>query len=57
MASDELAARARGYFEAMEDVMSYLNSLDTEGMTIAKLRGRICSFCTEARPKGYVHGK
>ncbi len=40
-----------GYYTAMEDVLKFLNSLDTSEMTVKQVRSKISSFCIEARPK------
>ena len=41
-----------GYCEAMEDIMSFMNSFDTEEISKEEIRSAIHKFAMEARPRG-----
>lgn len=42
--------RARGYFSALDDVMNFINALDSGDMDARQVRSTIYGYCLEARP-------
>jgi len=42
--------KRRSYMQAMDDVMNFLNSLDSSEMSPKEVRSAVYSFCMEARP-------
>lgn len=43
----------KAWFEALDNVMNYINSLDTSNMTVKEFRSDLYSYLTGSRPRNY----